>query len=105
VKRQPPEGLVSTSISRRRALQLGAGFAGVAAFGLTGCTRATPKPPQPPEQGDGRGLVFLSTQLRPVEEAEKMRERILAGYDGAVNFVGSDSSPFIERVRAEAASG
>jgi hypothetical protein len=105
VKRQPPEGVVSTSISRRRALQLGAGFAGVAAFGLTGCTRATPKPPQPPEQGDGRGLVFLSTQLRPVEEAEKMRERILAGYDGAVNFVGSDSSPFIERVRAEAASG
>jgi multiple sugar transport system substrate-binding protein len=105
VKRQPPEGLVSTSISRRRALQLGAGFSAVAAFGLTGCTRATPKPPQPPEQGDGRGLVFLSTQLRPVEEAEKMRERILAGYDGVVHFVGSDSSPFIDRVRAEAAGG
>jgi multiple sugar transport system substrate-binding protein len=49
--------------------------------------------------------VFLSTQLRPVEEAEKMRKRILAGYDGAVNFVGSDSGPFIDRVRAEAAAG
>ena len=34
-----------------------------------------------------------------------MRERILVGYDGVVNFVGSDSSPFIERVRAEAAAG
>jgi multiple sugar transport system substrate-binding protein len=105
VERQPPEGLASTPISRRRALQLGAGFAGAATFGLTGCTRATPTSPQPPEQGDGRGLVFLSTQLRPVEEAEKMRERILAGYDGVVTFIGSDSSPFIERVRAEAAAG
>jgi multiple sugar transport system substrate-binding protein len=105
VKRQPPAGLASTSISRRRALQLGAGLAGAAAFGLTGCTRDTPKAPQPPEQGDDRELVFLSTQLRPVEEAEKMRKRILAGYDGAVNFVGSDVSPFIDRVRAEAAAG
>jgi len=105
VQRQPPEGLVSTSISRRRALQLGAGFAAAAAFGLTGCTRATPSPPQPTEQADGPGLVFLSTQLRPVEEAEKMRERILAGYDGAVSFVGSDSGPFIDRVRAEGVAG
>ena len=34
-----------------------------------------------------------------------MRKRLLAGDDGAVNFVGSDDSPFIDRVRAEAAVG
>jgi multiple sugar transport system substrate-binding protein len=105
VKRQPLAGLASTTINRRRALLLGAGFAGAAAFGLTGCSRATPEAPQPPEQQDDRGLVFLSTQLRPVEEAEKMREHILAGYDGDVNFIGSDGSPFIDRVRAEGAAG
>jgi multiple sugar transport system substrate-binding protein len=104
VERQPPGGLASTSISRRRALQLGAGLA-AAAFGLPGCTRATPRPTQPSEQAGHPGLVFLSTQLRPVEEAEKMRERILAGYDGAVRFMGSDSAPFIDRVRAEALAG
>jgi multiple sugar transport system substrate-binding protein len=105
VERQPPEGLASTSISRRRALQLGAGFAAAAAFGVTGCTRATPRPSQSSQPTDDRGLVFLSTQLRPVEEAEKMRERILAGYDGAITFIGSDSGPFIDRVRAEGIAG
>jgi multiple sugar transport system substrate-binding protein len=84
---------------------MGAGFAAAAAFELTGCTRATPRPPQPSDQPDNPGLVFLSTQLRPVEEAEKMRERILAGYDGTVRFIGSDSAPFIDRVRAEALAG
>jgi multiple sugar transport system substrate-binding protein len=79
-------------------------MAGAAAFGLTGCQWGERKP-QPQERGDDGGLVFLSGQLRPVEEADKMRKRILAGFDGPVSFVGSDSGPLISRLRAEAAAG
>lgn len=105
MEQHSPSRAASTSISRRRALLVGAGIAGVAASELAGCTRRSPEPPSSTldQEGDD-SLVFLSTQLRPVEEAEKMRERILAEYDGTVNFVGSDVSPFIDRVRAEAAS-
>jgi multiple sugar transport system substrate-binding protein len=91
-------------MSRRRALGWGAGIAGAAAFGLSGCTREQAEPPPSREQED-EALVFLSTQLRPVEEAVKMRERILADYDGTVTFIGTDTSPFIDRIRAEAAAG
>jgi multiple sugar transport system substrate-binding protein len=43
--------------------------------------------------------------LRPVEEAEKMRTRILAGFDGRVSFVGADVDPFVDRIRSEASAG
>jgi multiple sugar transport system substrate-binding protein len=94
-----PRELVSASITRRQML-LGAGIVGAAALGA-GCEPGPRTSPQP-ERAEDSGLVFLSTQLRPVEEAEKMRKHVLADYDGTVSFVGSDIGPFIDRLRAEA---
>ena len=37
-------------------------------------------------------LVFLSTQLTPVEEADKMRRIILKGYPGEVDFLPNDNN-------------
>jgi len=50
-------------------------------------------------------LVWLSTQLRPVQEAEKVRGVILANFPGQVEFVPDDEGPFIDRVTAEVKSG
>ena len=36
--------------------------------------------------GLAQGVVFLSTQLRPIEEAQKMRQVILKGFSGQVQF-------------------
>jgi len=49
--------------------------------------------------------VILSTQMVPEEEAAKMRDSIMAGYDGDFEFVGSDGGPFVDTIRAEAESG
>ena len=50
-------------------------------------------------------LILLSTQFTPVEEAEKMRRVILAGFPGRVQFVPEDLGPFNDRIRAEARTG
>jgi multiple sugar transport system substrate-binding protein len=50
-------------------------------------------------------MVFLSNQLRPVEEAQKVRNVILKGFPDAVDFVPEDPGPFVNRIRAEARSG
>jgi multiple sugar transport system substrate-binding protein len=92
------------SVTRRQALLLGAGTAGAAAVGLAGCTPGAHRAQRSEGTGD-RELVFLSTQLRPVEEAEKLRHRILAGYDGKVSFIGSDIDPFIDRISSEVRTG
>jgi len=49
--------------------------------------------------------VILSTQMVPEEEAAKMRDVIMAGYDGGFDFVGSEGGPFVDTIRAEAESG
>jgi multiple sugar transport system substrate-binding protein len=93
----------TSQITRRDALKLGAGTLGAAMLGAAGCA------PNADEAkgggGGGGGLVFLSTQLRPVEEAEKMRQKILADYDGKVEFLGEDAGPFNDRIEAEAQAG
>jgi multiple sugar transport system substrate-binding protein len=50
-------------------------------------------------------VVMLSTQLVPEEEAAKMRDNILAGFEGVVDFVGSEGGPFIDTIRSEAQAG
>jgi multiple sugar transport system substrate-binding protein len=51
-------------------------------------------------------VVILSTNLEPEEEAAKMRDFILAGYDGNVEFLGANpGSILIDTLRAESASG
>lgn len=49
--------------------------------------------------------VFLSTQLRPIEEAEKVRKVILKDYPKEVAFIPEEVGPFITRVKAEAEAG
>lgn len=54
----------------------------------------------------GQGtVVFLSTQLRPLEEAQKMRQVILRDFPGRVEFIPEDTGPFTDRVLAEARAG
>ena len=50
-------------------------------------------------------VVILSTQMVPEEEAAKMRDEIMAGFDGDFDFIGSETGPFVDTVRAEAESG
>ena len=99
------------SLTRRNLIRTGAGAAGVAAFGgALGTRRAVAAP-----GGRGRGaawraqggesIVFLSTQLVPVEEAEAMRNTILADFEGEVDFIPEDIGPFNDRVAAEAEAG
>jgi multiple sugar transport system substrate-binding protein len=49
--------------------------------------------------------IFLSTQLRPIEEAQKVRNVILKGFPDEVEFVPEDPGPFVNRVKAEQQSG
>ncbi len=49
--------------------------------------------------------IFLSTQLRPVEEATKVRQIILKGAPGQVTFVVEEPSPFQTRMDAETQAG
>jgi len=58
----------------------------------------TPTPPPKP-------ILFLSTQLRPVEEAEKMRNVILKPFGAPVEFIPEDEGPFHDRIRAEIQAG
>ena len=38
-------------------------------------------------------IVFMSTQLRPLEEAQKLREVILKDFPQKVTFVPEDAAP------------
>lgn len=49
--------------------------------------------------------IFLSTQLRPVEEATKVRQIILKGVPGPVTFIVEEPSPFQTRMDAETIAG
>jgi multiple sugar transport system substrate-binding protein len=49
--------------------------------------------------------VILSTQMVPEEEAAKMRDQIMAGYEGDFDFVGSEGGPFVDAIRSEASAG
>ena len=66
-------------------------------------TAASPAAASP--AADAGSLVFLSTQFKPVEEAERMRTTILANFSGQVEFLPEDGGPFNDRIRAEAQGG
>ncbi|WP_295957225.1 ABC transporter substrate-binding protein [Rhodoferax sp.] len=48
---------------------------------------------------------FVSTQLRPVDEADKVRNVILKGMSDTVKFTPEDDGPFLTRLLAEVAAG
>ncbi|MBI4771655.1 MAG: extracellular solute-binding protein, partial [Chloroflexi bacterium] len=54
---------------------------------------------------DYGNIVWLSTQLRPVQEAERVRGVILADFPGAVEFIPEDEGPFHDRIAAEVQAG
>lgn len=56
-------------------------------------------------QAQNDPVLFLSTQLRPIEEAQKMLESILARYPGEVEFIPVEPVPFVDRVLAEQRAG
>jgi multiple sugar transport system substrate-binding protein len=50
-------------------------------------------------------VLFWSTQAAPVEETQKMREQVLAGFEGGVDFQPQEVGPFITRLEAELEAG
>jgi multiple sugar transport system substrate-binding protein len=52
-----------------------------------------------------QGLVFLSTQLRPIEEAEKMRKVILKNFPHEVDYVTEQPAQLPVRIKAEQQGG
>lgn len=50
-------------------------------------------------------VLFWSTQARPVEEAQAMRENVLSGFSGEVDFQPNESGPWLTRIEAEAQAG
>ena len=51
------------------------------------------------------GLVFLSTQLRPIEEAQKMRKAILKDFPREVDYVTEQPPQLPVRIKAEQQGG
>lgn len=49
--------------------------------------------------------LFWSTQARPLEETQAMRERVLAGFGGPVAFEPAEEGPWLTRLQAEIAAG
>ena len=50
-------------------------------------------------------LVFYSTQARPLEEAQKMRDDVLSGFTGTAQFSPQEPGPFFTRIEAEQEAG
>ena len=57
------------------------------------------------QSGQPGRLIFLSTQLRPIEEAQKMRNLILKGYPREVDYITEPPHQFPVRIKAEEQSG
>ena len=50
-------------------------------------------------------VLFWSTQANPVEEAQAMRDAVLSGFEGEVDFQPSETGPWLTRIQAEATAG
>ena len=50
-------------------------------------------------------VLFWSTQAKPVEESQKMRDNVLAGFAGGVDYQPSDEGPWLTRLQAELQAG
>ncbi|PJF11237.1 ABC transporter substrate-binding protein [Pseudorhodobacter sp. MZDSW-24AT] len=49
--------------------------------------------------------LFWSTQAKPIEESQKMRDEVLAGFPGGVDYQPSDEGPWLTRMQAELQAG
>ena len=50
-------------------------------------------------------VLFWSTQARPAEEAQAMRDNVLSGFDGEIDFQPNEDGPWLTRLRAEIEAG
>ncbi|MBE0578571.1 ABC transporter substrate-binding protein [Devosia sp.] len=50
-------------------------------------------------------VLFWSTQAAPIEETQRMRDNVLAGFEGGVDFQPQEVGPFITRLEAELEAG
>jgi multiple sugar transport system substrate-binding protein len=50
-------------------------------------------------------VLFWSTQAKPVEETQRMRDIVLAGFEGGVDYQPSDDGPWLTRLQAELEAG
>ncbi len=55
--------------------------------------------------GDAGEIIWLSSQLSPLEESEKLRKVILKDFKGKVEYDPEDPGPFTDRLLAETKSG
>ena len=67
---------------------------GAAAFALLGLTL--------PAAAES---LFWSTQAQPVAETQAMREQVLSGFPGGVDYQASDAGPWLTRLQAELQAG
>jgi multiple sugar transport system substrate-binding protein len=90
--------LGSLQISRRGVIKSGVGAAALGGLALRGGA-------MPARAQDAGEIVFLSSQLAQVTEAEAMRSTILSDFEGQVEFITEDLGPFNDRIVAEAQAG
>jgi len=50
-------------------------------------------------------VLFWSTQAKPVQETQAMRDQVLAGFSGKVDYQPQDDGPWLTRIQAESESG
>jgi multiple sugar transport system substrate-binding protein len=50
-------------------------------------------------------VLFWSSQAAPIEETQRMREQVLADFEGEVDFQPQEPGPFITRIEAEREAG
>lgn len=50
-------------------------------------------------------ILFWSTQAKPVEETQAMREQVLSGFGEAIDYQASDGGPWLTRLQAELEAG
>ena len=50
-------------------------------------------------------ILFWSTQAKPVEETQAMRDRVLQGFGEEVDYQGADGGPWLTRLQAELQAG
>src|ERR687893_705517 len=53
----------------------------------------------------GQELLFWSNQAQPVEEAQAMRDNVLAGFGKPVNYLPQEPGPYMTRIEAESQAG
>lgn len=49
--------------------------------------------------------LFWSTQAKPIEESQRMRDEVLSGFPGGVDYQPSDEGPWLTRLQAELQAG